>query len=91
MKKIKDILNPSLKNLDDRNRSVSAHFACIIEELDRKHRCVCVENIILMEVLVAPIKTYLNSFFLNKSSRNITLVSLYTCMLHCRTLYGYNK
>jgi hypothetical protein len=40
MKKIKEMLNPSLKNFDDRNRSVYAHFACIIEELDRKNRCV---------------------------------------------------
>lgn len=59
MKKIKEILNPSLKNFDDRNRSVYAHFACISEGLDRKHRFLCEENIILMEILVGPIKTYL--------------------------------
>lgn len=59
LKKIKKILNSSLKNFDDRNSSVYAHFACIIEEFDRKHRCICEENIILMEVLVGSLKTYI--------------------------------
>jgi len=59
LKKIREILNSSLKNFGDRNSSVYANFACIIEELDRKHRCMCEENIILMEVLVGPLKTYI--------------------------------
>jgi hypothetical protein len=86
MKKIKEILNPSLKNFDDRKKSVYAHFAYIIEELGRKHRCKCVENIIIMEVLVGPIKTYLSSF-IYENLRNITLQ--FHCIHACYTVELY--
>ena len=83
MKKIKEILNPSLKNFDDRNKSVYAHFAHIIEELDRKHMYVCRKY---NSYGIGPIKTYLNSFIF-ENSRNITLQ--FHCIHACYTVQLY--
>jgi hypothetical protein len=54
--------------------------------LDGKNICMYVENIILMEVLVEPIKTYLNSF-IYENSRNITLQ--FPCIHACYTVELY--